>query len=156
MRHQDETERRLCPQPLEHLNDVVLGVFVEVASGFVGQQKPRLVDQSAGDGHASLLAAREFRGVSVRPAPQLRAIQQCARPRIGVGGIQRVTEQCRQGDIVDRLEIREQARQLEDEAERAAAQIRQPGLGQRPDVLLVDQHTPRRGPSQRADHREQR
>ena len=41
----------------EEIEDVAAGVGIEVASGFVGDDDFRIVDEGAGDGDALLLAA---------------------------------------------------------------------------------------------------
>ena len=71
---------------LEHLQDFLAGVRVEVAGRLVGEQQRRAVDQRPGDGHALLLAAGSCDGSwsirsprptrsssSAGPLPHLRA-----------------------------------------------------------------------------------
>ena len=95
MGHQYQTEGALPSQSLKHCDDVVLGVFIEVAGGLVGQQQTGSVDERPRDGHAPLLAAGQFHGIGVDPIPQPCTFQQCVGSRISVAGIQRTTKQCR-------------------------------------------------------------
>ena len=53
----------LAVQPVEQLQDLVCGLQVQAAGGFVDQQKLGVADQRPSDGHALHLAAGELAGV---------------------------------------------------------------------------------------------
>ena len=54
-----------CVQPFNQVEDTACRGFVQVASGFVGQQQPGIVDQRARKRHTLLLAAGELAGAMV-------------------------------------------------------------------------------------------
>ena len=55
--------------------------MVERTGGFVGEQKLRLVDERADDGHALAFAAGELAGAMVEPLAQADAFQEALRGR---------------------------------------------------------------------------
>jgi acyl-CoA thioesterase-1 len=67
---QDQGQAPLAPQPFQQEDDVVAGVLVQVAGGLVGQQHLGILDQGAGDRHALLLTAGQFRGQVAGPVGQ--------------------------------------------------------------------------------------
>ena len=60
---------------LEEVENLVGGLRVEVAGGFVGQDQLGLVYQCAGDGDALLLPAGEFGGLVVKAIGQADGLQ---------------------------------------------------------------------------------
>ena len=66
VRHEDDREPLVAPEPLDRLHHLVAGGRVEVAGGLVREQHARLVGERTRDRHALLLAARELGGKVVR------------------------------------------------------------------------------------------
>ncbi len=58
----DESGIALGAKVGEKFDDFLAGMGIEVAGGFVGKDEVRLIDQSAGNGDALLLAAGQFVG----------------------------------------------------------------------------------------------
>ena len=143
-------------QRVKQGDDVAFSVFVEVAGRLVGEQHAGTIDERPRDSYPSMFAAGQLGGISVHPLLQSHTYEQGRRARIRMGDRHCPTEQCGQDDVVDRPEIRQQARKLEDEAELTTANPRQLRLRQRPDVGAVQQHPPRGRSRQCADHREER
>src|ERR1035437_529702 len=54
-------------QFIENLHDLHAGGGIEIAGGFIRENDERIVDQRAGDGHALLLAAGEFKWLVIEP-----------------------------------------------------------------------------------------
>jgi hypothetical protein len=52
-------------QSFQKIKDPSSGRLVQIASWFIGQQQPRIADQSSCQRHALLLSAREFSGTMV-------------------------------------------------------------------------------------------
>jgi len=61
----DEAETVTAPQLLQQVDDVGLGVFVEVARRLIGEQQGGRVDQDASDRHPALLAAGQAVGICI-------------------------------------------------------------------------------------------
>jgi len=60
---------------LENAHHLDARARVKIARGFIRQEHARLIDKSAGDGHALLLAARELIGVVVGAVGQSDHVQ---------------------------------------------------------------------------------
>ena len=119
VRDEHEAEQFRPLQLLEQIDDVGLGVFVEIAGRLVGKQQRRRIDERTGNGDAALLAAGHAAGIRIGAVPQPHTREQIVGARVGLSGIHGASEQRRNGDIVHRRQIREQARELEDEADAA-------------------------------------
>ena len=78
--------------------------------------------------------------------------EQIVGARIGLPGIHGAAEQRRNGDIVHRRQVRQQARELEDEADAARAEGRQLRFRKRPDIGAVEQERAFGRPGQGAEH----
>ena len=69
VRHQDDGDAFLAIELLEHQQDLIAGLRVEVPGRLVGEQERRVVDERPRDRHALLLAAhilyREAEGLIV-------------------------------------------------------------------------------------------
>ena len=112
-------------QLLEQRHDLEAGAAVERAGRLVGEDQDRLVDQRPRDRDALLLAARQLRRAMVQPVAEADRRQRRARlarrvARAGAG------IDHRQLDIGERGRARQQVEALEDEADLAVAQRRQP------------------------------
>ena len=153
---QSQAECLAALQIREQVDDVGLAIFVEIAGWFVGEQQRRRIDQRARDNDTSLLAAGHAARIGVGAVLQADAREQIVGPRARRPWVHGAAEQRRNGDIVDRGEVRQQARKLEDEANMAGAEGGSLRLGKRPDIGAVEQHLAcgRRG--ERAEHGHQR
>ena len=111
------------PDQLEEFGEHrVGGLLVEIAGGFVGQDQWRAIGEGAGDRHALLLAAGEFRRTMVEPLAQPERGQQRRRPlprRSGFGTV----DQLGQDDILACIEVGQEVMKLIDEAERVTAEV---------------------------------
>ena len=155
MGDEDEAEGLGTLQFPQQVDDVDLGVLVEIARRLVGEQQTRRVDQGTRDDRAALLAARHIAGISLGSVGQADAVEQAASPPIGVLGVHGAAEQRRQRDVVARGQVRQQAGELKDKADMAAAEIREPGLRQGPHIGAVEHQLALRRRGQRAQHRQQ-
>jgi len=154
MGDQDECEGIALLQVLEQVDNVGFGVPVEVACRFVGEQQSRRIDQCAGDHNPALLAAGHIAGVGIRTVGEADSGEEDIGSCVGLGAIHRATGECRDRNVVHCRQIRQQARELKDEADVAAAEIGQLRLGQTPDVRPIEPQFPSAGAGQRAEHRE--
>ncbi len=151
--HEAEAVRPL--QFLQQIDDVVLRLLVEIARRLIGEQQARRIDQRAGDGHPALLAARHAAGIGVGAVREADAGDEIVRARIGRFRIHGAAEQRRNGDVVDRGQVRQQAWNLEDESDVPGAKARELQFRQRPDVGAVEQQLAVRRRGQGAEHRHQ-
>jgi hypothetical protein len=120
---------------VEHLADE-LGI--ERGGDLVEQQRARAAGQSAGDGDALLLAAREPVGWIVLAAGEPEAGEQLARGRLRFGARDAERMPRREHDVLEHAQMREQVERLEDHPEPPAVGDRvAAGLG---DHLAVEQH----------------
>ena len=106
-------------------HDVLRRLRVERAGRLVGQDQTRVVDERTRDRDPLLLAARELARVVVGarraiPTTSSAASRGGAPPRFGDAGVHH-----RQLDVLERRRARQQVVGLEDEAEAAAADVRQ-------------------------------
>ncbi len=60
VRRQDRGQSVGPVQPLHQIENRLCVALVQVSGGLIGQQHPRVTDQSPSDGYPLLLAAREF------------------------------------------------------------------------------------------------
>ena len=98
------------------------GTFgIEIAGWFVGQQQTRARGESAGDGDALLLAARQLARIMPRARGESDGGQGLGGARFGLVAPRQFE---RQGDIFERGESRHQMKMLKDDADLLAAQRR--------------------------------
>src|SRR5262245_27735107 len=101
---------------LEQLDDLVSGMAVECAGRLVGENDMRIVDQSAGNSDALLLAARKLgrlmRFAMREPDLGKASLRLLARAFVTVPRVEQG-----QGHVIDRAGAREQIEVLEDEAD---------------------------------------
>jgi len=109
--------------------------------------------RARGQGDALLLAARQLRGIVVRPAGQADLFEQPVRAG---ARIRRAGDLHRDGDILVRGQRRNQVKELEHEPDLLAAQPGQRILVELRDVDLVYQHGAGRGRVEAGDEAEQR
>ena len=120
VRHQDQRQA-VALQVFEHLEHFVLQLRIEGAGDLVAEQAARLHRQGAGDGHALLLAAGELARIGVGPVRQADAVaasSQAALARLGRGTAQHADR--RLDDVLQRRQVREELKVLEDHAEQPA------------------------------------
>ena len=74
-------------QPLEHPQDLVAGMRIEIAGRLVGQQQRGVIDQCPGDGDPLLLSAGHLRGLVAHPLGQADLLEQrlAQPPRVVAG-----------------------------------------------------------------------
>jgi hypothetical protein len=112
----------LLVQAAQQFHDLLAALGVEVAGGLVGEQNGRLADDGAGDGHALLLPAGQFRRGVLLPAAEAHRLQ-CAGSAAVVPHQRRLAAvEQRQFDVLLRRGARQQIEALEDEPQVAAAQ----------------------------------
>jgi len=114
----------LALQIFDQPHHVGFGVLVEVAGGLVGQKQRRRIDQRARNRHAALLATGERVGIDIGAIREPYAVEQIVGARIRLLRLHGATKQRRERDVIDRGQIREQARELEDKADAARANRR--------------------------------
>ena len=68
---------------IENFQNLHAGGGVEIASGFIGQNDERIVDERTGDGDALLLAAGQLKGFMIEPIRESDARGQFARTFAG-------------------------------------------------------------------------
>ena len=129
-------------QLFELVDDVGFGVLVEVARRFVGEKQSRRIDQRARDHNPALLAARHVAGIGIGTVGETDAREELIGSRVSLRAIHRAAEQCRNRNVLDCGQVRQQARELKDEADVAAAKGRQLGFRKRPDVGAVEYWKP--------------
>ena len=140
VRHEDERDRRLIPQPLQVRRQRTASLGVQTREGFVEEKDPRVHAEGAGDGDAARFAAGEGLRPAMTEASQIHQIER----RLDRNRPRRVTRP--EGEIVGDGQVRKQSRILEDEAD-PAAMGRRRAAGQ---PELSAQHLPGKGNSARA------
>src|SRR5882672_7759994 len=108
----------------KNLDDDCFVGFVEIASGLVGENDLRLINQRARDGHALLLAAGELRGEMRQAVAKAYALQRFF-SLLFVG---------------DAMEIRHEVELLEDEADFLRAVTHQPVFAEFRKIDAVNDH----------------
>ena len=88
VRRQDRGQPVLLMQPLHQLKNGHCISLVQVSGGFIGQQKGRLLHQSAGDCHALLLSPGQL------PRTLVNSRFQANFPEPAFGGFERLTVSC--------------------------------------------------------------
>ena len=152
MRDENEAECVLALQVNEQVDDVGLGILVEIARRLVGEQQRGRVDERTRDRNPPLLAAGQPARIHVGAIRESDAREQIVAARVGFLSGHGAAEQRGQGDIVDCGEVRQQARELEHEADIACAEARQFALPKRPDVRAVEHDLAARRLGQSAEH----
>src|SRR2546429_365525 len=77
VRDQQDGDVLLLVQTLENFHDLHAGAAVQVPGRLVGEDNRGVVDQSARNGHALLLASRELRRMVPFPALQAHQLERC-------------------------------------------------------------------------------
>ena len=122
---------------VEEGHDLVAGLGVEVAGGFVGEDDGGVVDKGAGDGDALALAAGELVGLVHHAGAEIDGLEDglCALEALGGGGA--VIDEG-QLDVVQRGGAGEQVEGLEDEADLLVADAGELVVVERGDVVAVE------------------
>ncbi len=84
--HHDRHSQRLV-ELADEIHDLGAGAAVEIAGGFVRQQKLRLIDQSAGQCRPLLLAAGKFTGPVGHARAQTDSFQRLPRKRLALAAV---------------------------------------------------------------------
>ena len=104
--NEDATERVPPLQVFEQIDDVALGILVEVAGRLVGEQQRRCIDERAGHGNPALLPAGHAVRIGLCAIRETDAREQLVRPRVGVLGWHGAAEQRRNGDVIGCGQVR--------------------------------------------------
>ncbi len=155
VRHHDEGHAALPVQLAQLCHDLDLGLLVEIGSGLVGEQERGFVDERARDDGAALLAGRDFRRISLDVGGEAELAEEVGRGAIGCLRVAGATEERRQRHVVDDAQGRQQARELEDEADLVVPEARQTIVRERPDIDICHADGAAGGAAQPADHGEQ-
>ena len=106
--------------------NVICGRLIEIAGGFVGEQKQRPDRQRAADRDPLLLAAGQLLGIAVQKAAEPQSFHQLGMPgRIVAAGDARLERQ-----VIPHIEARDQIELLKYQTEPVAPQCRQAGIGE--------------------------
>ena len=114
------------------------GLGVELAGGLVGEQEPRPVGERPRDRDPLLLAARQLVRPVARPLGEARRAPAAPPPGASRSARVRADEPQRDLDVLGRGQDRDQAERLEDERDRAPADLRRLVLAQARDLRPVD------------------
>ena len=87
VRHHHDRHSQLLVEFADHIHDFGSGVAVEISGGFVGQQKLRTVDQSAGQRGPLLFAAGKLAGPMIHARLQADALQRLARQSVALAAL---------------------------------------------------------------------
>ncbi len=118
----------------EKIDDLVAGVRIQIARGFIGQDQFGIVDERSGDGYPLLLAAGELAGPVVQAVPQTDASKQLFPPRFGLRG----RDSCEAGwqtDVLQGIQLGQEVVGLEDKADFEITESGQLASGERGEVL---------------------
>ena len=137
MGHQHDRDA-LVVELLEQGADLDGGAAVEVAGGFVRKHDGGLSDQSPGDGHALLLAARELARLVVDAVAEADTLQRLGGEAAGIEPATATVVQQRQLDVAQGRGARQQVEALEDEADLQITDIGQRILVQGVDPRPVE------------------
>jgi hypothetical protein len=122
---------------VEERHDLVAGLGVEVAGGFVGEDDGGLVDQGAGDGDALALAAGELVGLVHHAGAEVDGLEDGLGAGDALGGGGAVVDEG-QLDVVQRGGAGEQVEGLEDEADLLVADAGEFVVVELADVVAVE------------------
>ena len=124
----DETVAVFLVKMEQQVDDLVAGGGIEIARGFVGEEKRGIVPQGACDGHPLLFASGEFRRAVVESRAEADLFQEMR----ALGGIAVPGETRGKFDIFERGKFREKMVGLKNETDRLIAPSRE--LAARPGV----------------------
>lgn len=153
MRHQNQGCALPGPERKEKIHNLGSGGLVEIAGGFIGQQKRRLGGKGPCQGNALLLAAGELAGEMRKPVPKTNRLQNFrgTGARFGKPGkLQRYR------DVFQRRHGWDQVKSLEDNADFFAAEPRKPGFIKGGDLCPAKADASRARPLQPGNHHQQR
>ena len=151
----DHDRGALGVDAFEQPEDLAAVRAVEVSGGLVREQQRRPVDQRTRDRRALPLAARHLARAMRRAVVERHARQRSERPLVTRRARDAAVQE-RQRHVLEQRHARQQVERLEHEADRLAAQLRQPVR-----IDLVDRHPvqpvpPRARPRQTPEDLEQR
>ncbi len=133
--HQNQGGAGFLGGPEHHLDNPLAGLAIQIAGGFVGQKQGRAGDQGAGQRHALLLSARQFRGQMTGPRAQPDGCQRLAGASKGAC----LTGQFQgQGNIFLCRHGRNQVEGLEDNPHIPATKLCEAVLVERTQILAGD------------------
>src|SRR5437660_7208348 len=122
VRNHDNSQAVTAVQVAEQLDDLAPGSGVEVSGRLIGQQDARLIDQGTGDGGTLHLAAGQFARPMPEPLAQADSFQEFHAPppqwlTLAQPAPRGMLDHLRHQDVFERIELRQQVVELEDEAE---------------------------------------
>jgi len=132
----DDSHAELGLQLAQESKDRFAGGGIQIAGGLVGEKNLRAIDESAGDGHALLLAAGEFGGAVAKTMCEANALEGFADTRWALGPIH-FGEAKWEFDILFEGHAREEVERLEDHADGVAAIAGEFYRGKSRDVLTM-------------------
>src|SRR5690606_28740184 len=119
------------------LEDLELGLAVEVARRLVGEQEQRIVHQRACDRDALLLATGQLERTVVEAAFESDAQREPLGLRTGLRPDAILVEQ-RHFEVLEDRELRDQVERLEDEPDLAAAHLGELAVAELRDVAVAE------------------
>ena len=123
MRNNDNGLAQFFPEPEEERMNLFLGAGIQVAGGFIGKQNGGGIYQGAGNGHALLLAAGEFRRLVLQSFCQAHRTQEFFCLFTGLTGFF-AANQGGNHHVLQRRKFRQQVVRLEHEANFTVAEGR--------------------------------
>src|SRR5579862_4225064 len=122
----------------ENFKNGVGTTSIEIAGGLISKDDFRLVDEGAGDGHALLLAAGEFRGLVIEASGDAEELgEDVEAVRIEAVTVNVLSER----DVVAGSERRQKIEFLEDEADFVAAKVGAGGVAEGGKVVPIEHDT---------------
>src|SRR6266481_5877964 len=140
----------LLVQLREQGHDLIAGLRIQVAGGFVGQDDRGLIDQGAGNGNALTLAAGELVRLVIHARSQVNGLQCAFCPRNSLFRRRTAVDEW-QLDVVQRGSSRQQVEGLEDEADFFVANTGGFVVVQLADQISIEPVAPFAGRIQAAD-----
>src|SRR5262249_47599286 len=138
VRHHDDCLAALI-EARQKIHNLVAGARVEVAGRLIGQDHVRVIDQSAGDGDALLLATRKLHRPVVQPVAQAHQACQLHTPGARFFVQMAALIEQRHLDILDHRVLRQQIVGLKNETQVAAANFGKLVVVHFGDVLVAEE-----------------
>src|SRR3990172_8438040 len=143
-------------EPLEEGHDRHRGPRVEVPRGLVGEEKGGLGDESAGDGDALLLSARELARLVIHAIGEADPLERRFRERPAVETPSRAVVEERKLHVLDGRRPPEEVESLEDETDLLIPDVGELVLAELVDLLAVEEVRAARGIVEAAEDIHQR
>ena len=155
MRRYQGADALLADRSQEFAVNLIRCPGIKIPGRLVSQEQLRPIGQSAGNGHALLLAARQFGGTVVETLAEAEALQQFAGAAPG-GGFVGAGDQLRHHHILEGGEFRQQMMELIDKADADATDAGARGIIKLGAVLSGDENFARARRFEQACNMQQR